>query len=133
MRLRCGLLLAAMLSLLAPSPAQADTSGWYMGAAGGWSKLDHVDSSNGSFNFTSAETNGYAVLGFAGYNFGFFRLEGELGYRRHDVKSLTVVNDGGIGGKGVWEAATRGYGPGSDTPRNKQYLAGGYVKLIGKT
>jgi OOP family OmpA-OmpF porin len=99
MRLRCGLLLAAMLSLLAPSPAQADTSGWYMGAAGGWSKLDHVDSSNGSFNFTSAETNGYAVLGFAGYNFGFFRLEGELGYRRHDVKSLTVVNDGGIGGK----------------------------------
>jgi OmpA-OmpF porin, OOP family len=77
-----------MPSLLAPWPAQADTSGWYMGAAGGGSKLDHVDSSYGSFNFISAETNGYAVLGFAGCNFGFFRLEAELGYRRHDVKSL---------------------------------------------
>jgi OOP family OmpA-OmpF porin len=100
MSVRRAVLLAAVLPLLAAAPARADRGGWYMGAAGGWSKLDHVDSSNSSFLFKSEETNGYAVLGFAGYNFaGFLRLEGELGYRRHDVKSLAVVNDGGLGAK----------------------------------
>jgi OOP family OmpA-OmpF porin len=100
MSVRRALLLAAVLPLLAAAPARADRAGWYLGGAGGWSKLDHVDSSNSSFLFKSEETNGYAVLGFVGYNFGgFFRLEGELGYRRHDVKSLAVVNDGGLGAK----------------------------------
>jgi outer membrane protein OmpA-like peptidoglycan-associated protein len=100
MYLRRALLLAAVLPLLAAAPARAGRGGWYIGAAGGWSKLDHVDSTNSSFLFKSEETNGYAVLGFAGYDFGgFFRLEGELGYRRHDVKSLAVVNDGGLGNK----------------------------------
>jgi nitrate reductase alpha subunit len=45
---------------------------------------------------------------------------------------VTKAKDGGIGGKGVWEAATRGYSPGSDTPQKTQYLAGGYVKISGK-
>ena len=42
---------------------------------------------------------------------------------------ITKAEDGGIDGKGVWEAATRGYGPGNQTPQNQQYLAGGYVKV----
>jgi nitrate reductase alpha subunit len=42
---------------------------------------------------------------------------------------ITKAEDGGIGGKGIWEAATRGYGPGNDTPQNLAYLAGGYVKV----
>ena len=29
---------------------------------------------------------------------------------------ITKAEDGGIGGKGVWEPATRGYSPGEDTP-----------------
>jgi nitrate reductase alpha subunit len=45
---------------------------------------------------------------------------------------ITKAEDGGIGGKGVWEPATRGYSPGEDTPQNAQYLAGGYVKVNGK-
>jgi nitrate reductase alpha subunit len=46
---------------------------------------------------------------------------------------ITKAEDGGIGGKGVWEPATRGYGPGSDTPKNAKYLTGGYVHVKGKT
>jgi OOP family OmpA-OmpF porin len=100
MSARRALLLAAVLPLLAVAPARAERGGWYMGAAGGWSKLDHLDSDNSRFLFRSEETNGYAVLGFAGYDFrGFLRLEAELGYRRQDVKSLAVVNDGGLGAK----------------------------------
>jgi len=43
---------------------------------------------------------------------------------------ITKAEDGGIGGKGRWEPATRGYGPGNQTAENKLYLAGGYTKLV---
>jgi nitrate reductase alpha subunit len=45
---------------------------------------------------------------------------------------ITKAEDGGIGGHGIWEPATRGYGPGSRTAQNQLYLAGGYTKVIGK-
>lgn len=46
---------------------------------------------------------------------------------------ITKAEDGGIGGKGVWEAATRGYGPGTTSPQNSLYLSGGYVKITGRS
>jgi nitrate reductase alpha subunit len=46
---------------------------------------------------------------------------------------ITKAEDGGPGGKGVWESAARGYGPGTDTPQNTLYLSGGYVKITGKS
>ncbi|HEY7158370.1 MAG TPA: hypothetical protein VH575_30780, partial [Gemmataceae bacterium] len=45
---------------------------------------------------------------------------------------ITKAEDGGIDCRGAWEPGTRGYGPAQETPQNKQYLAGGYVKVIGK-
>ncbi|MFI5456382.1 MAG: molybdopterin-dependent oxidoreductase [Isosphaerales bacterium] len=45
---------------------------------------------------------------------------------------ITKAEDGGIGGKGVWEPATRGYGPGADTPEKSKYLTGGYVVIRGE-
>jgi nitrate reductase alpha subunit len=44
---------------------------------------------------------------------------------------VVKAEDGGIGGKGIWEPATRGYGPSAKTPENSQYLTGGYVKVVG--
>jgi nitrate reductase alpha subunit len=46
---------------------------------------------------------------------------------------ITKAEDGGIDGRGAWEPGTRGYGPAQETPQNKQYLTGGYVKVIGKS
>jgi OOP family OmpA-OmpF porin len=93
-------LAAAAIAALGALPAQADPAGWYIGGAGGWSELDPVGSASSPLDFTSRERHGFTVLGFAGYDFGgIFRAEGELGYRHHDVKSLTVVNDGGLGAK----------------------------------
>ncbi len=46
---------------------------------------------------------------------------------------ITKAEDGGVGGKGTWEPATRGYGPGSETPQNQLYLAGNYVRIVGKS
>jgi nitrate reductase alpha subunit len=45
---------------------------------------------------------------------------------------ITKAEDGGIGGKGIWEPATRGYGPGENTPESSKYLTGGYVVVSGK-
>jgi nitrate reductase alpha subunit len=45
---------------------------------------------------------------------------------------IVKAEDGGIGGQGVWEPATRGYGPGAHTPQNEQYLSGGYVRVNGR-
>lgn len=45
---------------------------------------------------------------------------------------ITKAEDGGIGGKGAWEPATRGYSPGENTPESSRYLTGGYVMVKGK-
>ncbi|MBI3462199.1 MAG: molybdopterin-dependent oxidoreductase [Planctomycetes bacterium] len=51
---------------------------------------------------------------------------------KETLVKITKAEDGGIGGNGVWEPATRGYGPGVETPQNTLYLTGGYVKVFGK-
>jgi nitrate reductase alpha subunit len=45
---------------------------------------------------------------------------------------ITKAEDGGPGGVGAWEPAASGYGPGQggQTPQNRQYLSGGYVRLV---
>ncbi len=45
---------------------------------------------------------------------------------------VVKAEDGGIGGKGVWQPAKSGYGPTGDTPQNQSYLSGGYVQIVGK-
>ena len=46
---------------------------------------------------------------------------------------ISKAEDGGIGGKGTWEPATLGYSPGEVTPQNTRYLAGSYIKIVGKS
>ncbi|MBX7105763.1 MAG: molybdopterin-dependent oxidoreductase, partial [Gemmataceae bacterium] len=45
---------------------------------------------------------------------------------------IVKAEDGGPGGKGTWEPATRGLGPESEsTPINQLYLAGGFIRVDG--
>jgi nitrate reductase alpha subunit len=44
---------------------------------------------------------------------------------------IVKAEDGGVGGVGIWEPATRGYGPSGKTPQNLAYLSGSYVKVVG--
>jgi nitrate reductase alpha subunit len=76
----------------------------------------------------------------------FHKKSGSMGYvfgfnvDNHAVNSvpketlvrITKAEDGGIGGRGVWEPATRGYGPSAKTPQNAAYLTGGYIKVNGR-
>jgi OOP family OmpA-OmpF porin len=98
MRVRDAVLPGVAAAMLVALPAQADQPGWYLGAGGGWSTLNHVGTADSSLDFSSTEGHGFGVIGYGGYDFGgLFRAEGEVGYSRHDVKSLNVVNDGGLG------------------------------------
>jgi nitrate reductase alpha subunit len=46
---------------------------------------------------------------------------------------VVKAEDGGPGGQGQWEPATRGLGPDSEnSPINQLYLTGGFVQIIGK-
>ena len=97
MRLRDAVV-AGVAAMVVALPARADQPGWYIGAGGGWSTIDNVGTADSSLNFTSTEGHGFGVIGFGGYDFGgLFRAEGEVGYHRHDVKSLSIANDGGLG------------------------------------
>jgi len=90
----------AALAAITTGYAQAQTPGWYLGGEGAWSHL-------GDQNATATSPGSSTPLkihpgeGFAaGVNGGFefqsgLRLEGELVYRRHDLKSAT---SGGVTG-----------------------------------
>ena len=39
------------------------------------------------------------------------------------------AEDGGPDGKGLWEPATRTFGPNAETPQNLHYLAGGFIRI----
>jgi nitrate reductase alpha subunit len=46
---------------------------------------------------------------------------------------IVKAEDGGPGGKGLWQPAATAYGPQSQSAENQAYLAGGYVQIVGKS
>jgi len=100
MKLRIAAGLSVSVLTFAMQPAWAEPPGWYVGGGGGYSNLQDLDATvTGAGKEAIIHfDNGFGVLGFAGYNFGNLRAEGEIGYRRHDAKSATV---GGVDAAGV--------------------------------
>ena len=97
------LLLAAAATLAIASPAAARDNSAYVGIEGGvlFPKSTKI---NGSVDFTDPlipdllstrlgsvkYKKGWDIDAIAGYDFGMFRLEGELGYKRATNKSLNI-------------------------------------------
>jgi OmpA-OmpF porin, OOP family len=82
---------AAMAQNYAPGP--------YIGLKGGITNLEDQSITGHTGNALNLSTDadiGFGVLGFGGYSFGLWRLEGELGYRSNELDTLGVANDGGI-------------------------------------
>lgn len=95
MKLRHLLLVVSALVMVG-RPAAADSPGWY-GGVGAGPALSGKINGTGDLDFNSGQSLGFAALGFGGYSFGALHLEGELGYRRFDVRSLNIVSDNGLG------------------------------------
>ncbi|HXP72598.1 MAG TPA: OmpA family protein [Stellaceae bacterium] len=101
-----GLLLTGLaMCLLIAAPARAQngvpqgqTTGFYLGVEGAWSRvMNFTDSASGDgLQFHTALNPGFAAGGDFGYDFGRVRLEAELVYRRSTVQQ-TRITAGGSG------------------------------------
>src|SRR3990167_3907360 len=76
--------LAALATTALGSPALARDDAWYVGAHGGAMIVEDIDIATAdTLSDATADYNtGYDVDGVIGYDFGMFRLEAEVGYRR---------------------------------------------------
>ena len=98
-------LLAAVAAAAIATPALAKDNSGYIGIDGGilmprnqslTGAVDFTTPPDGVTDFATADIgrvrwkNGYDVDLRGGYDFGMFRLEGELGYKRAKTKSLNV-------------------------------------------
>jgi outer membrane protein OmpA-like peptidoglycan-associated protein len=80
---------AAVVGLSGAAMAQGYT-GWYLGARGGATWLDDVSSSiSGTATNVDFDT-GYNIGAHVGYDFGAFRLEGEVVYRNNDIDTMSA-------------------------------------------
>jgi OmpA-OmpF porin, OOP family len=102
---RGGSLLAGLgLCMLAATAAQAQvgapwqgqTRGLYVGLGGGWSHVMPFSDSNSAdmLQFRTKPNEGFVADTELGYDFGRIRLEGELAYRRANVKRTTISSGG---------------------------------------
>ena len=81
----------ALTSTAIASPALARDDAWYIGVEGGPSIVEDVAYDVNGLNdaITVDHDAGYDVDGIIGYDFGGFRLEAEVGYKKAGVNSLT--------------------------------------------
>ncbi|MEQ1754411.1 MAG: OmpA family protein [Micropepsaceae bacterium] len=95
MRVKTHLLAGAIAVALVPMANADPNTGWYIGVEGG---ANRVNDNSATFSTTLPTSgpaqltfdDGWAALATAGYAFpGHWRLEGELGYRHNNVKSIS--------------------------------------------
>jgi OmpA-OmpF porin, OOP family len=113
-------ILAALATTALATPALARDNAWYVGIEGGATIVEDLD-----FDISRAPAvgavavrdsanadlhTGYDVGGLVGYDFGMFRLEGEVAYKRNRVDSITttgLTNSGlAVAPAGTYELAS---------------------------
>ena len=47
---------------------------------------------------------------------------------KETLVKITKAEDGGLGGKGLWEPARTGFTPGNENETMKRYLDGGFIE-----
>lgn len=82
---------------LAGGNAQAQDGNIYAGLDGFASLLGTEKSDGSTLDVQNKFTFGGGFAGIVGYDFGQFRLEGEIGKHYHNAKSYTVNNAAGLG------------------------------------
>ena len=90
-----GILLAAALGVSMPAMAQ-DTGG-YAGVKLGPVFVDSEKFKAGNDLYKAGAEPGFNLAGQLGYDFGLFRLEGELGFQNADGDDFTLLNDPALG------------------------------------
>jgi OOP family OmpA-OmpF porin len=85
-------ILAVLASTAMATPALARDDAWYIGVEGGGMIVQKADYRlTGAILGSSKQKKGFDVDGIIGYDFGAFRLEGEVGYKQAILKSITPL------------------------------------------
>ena len=63
--------------------------GFYLGLQGGISDMEDTETEG----VTGEMDSGYAIAGVVGYDFGYFRLEGEVAYRENDIDEINIFGN----------------------------------------
>ena len=81
--------------------------GFYAGIQGGVVMLEDAEADPAK----SEMKTGYVLSGLAGYDFGAFRLEGEIAYRENDIDKVTILNSDtdSSGDVSAWAFMVNGY------------------------
>jgi OOP family OmpA-OmpF porin len=88
-------ILAVLASTAMATPALARDDAWYIGVEGGGTIVEKTDFRiAGVNNNQSKQAIGFDADGIIGYDFGMFRLEGEVGYKRAEHDRFTQGSAG---------------------------------------
>ena len=81
----------ALASTAIATPALARDKAWYVGVEGGGTIVENIRYDIGAQRQAANTSHeyGFDVSGNIGYDFGVFRLEAEVGYRRAHVRDYT--------------------------------------------
>ncbi|MFC7048918.1 OmpA family protein [Emcibacter nanhaiensis] len=93
------LALSACTAAIAATSVHAEDGNWYTGLEAGYSLLgaEKATSPSSGLNLRNEFKDGPAIGAILGYDYGTLRLEGELGFHRHNLDNLVVTNAGGLG------------------------------------
>ena len=111
----------ALASTALATPALARDKSWYVGVEGGAMIVEDIDYDIGNLNKAGSVDHdyGYDVDAVMGYDFGGFRLETEVGYRKATVdgysSSTTTPVFGATGVRGNAGANSYDYAGGSSS------------------
>ncbi|WP_319410141.1 outer membrane beta-barrel protein [uncultured Desulfosarcina sp.] len=63
--------------------------GFYLGVQGGINDMEDTESEGA----TGEMDSGYTIAAVVGYDFGYFRLEGEVAHRENDIGAITLLGN----------------------------------------
>ncbi|MFH2219221.1 MAG: outer membrane protein [Pseudomonadota bacterium] len=130
------IVLCCMFLVLFSSAVYASEPGPYLSVQGGVTFLDDITFSGpgtGGVDVNVESNTGFGILGAVGYDFGMYRLEGELGYRKNDYDTMTNPTGSAAaeGDQTVWSFMVNGIVDiENDTPFTPYFLLGlGWASL----
>ena len=81
-------MLMLLILLTGTCSIASEFNGFYMGLQGGINDMEDTETQG----VKGEMDNGFTIAGTVGYDFGYFRVEGEAAYRKNDIGEI-IIND----------------------------------------
>lgn len=108
--------------LMLATASLAHARGAYMGLQAGSNMMEDITVST----VNSSYKTGFSLVGAGGYDFGSFRVEGELGYRQNDLdRAVGITSNSGSGDVSVVSVMLNAYYDFRNSSQFTPYLGGG--------